>query len=67
VIFLLFIPLDVSQSNADLLSGLGGVFSSVQTTPVANTSAHSAVLLTTNHNLNPLEDTFASPGELCLL
>lgn len=54
---------DVSQSNADLLSGLGGVFSSVQPTPVANNSAHSAVLLMTNHNLSPLEATFTSPGE----
>lgn len=56
--------LDVSQSNADLLSGLGGVFSSVQPTPLANNSAHSAVLFTTNHNLSPLEATLASPGGL---
>lgn len=63
MIFLLFIGLDFGQSNADLLSGLGGVFSSAQTTPLPNNSAHSAVFLTANHNFSPLEATLASPGE----
>lgn len=60
----LFFP-DVSQSNTDLLSGLGGVFSSVPPAPLANNTAHSSVLFTTNHNLNPLETNFTSPGEYC--
>ena len=60
----LFFP-DVSQSNTDLLSGLGGVFSSVPPAPLANNTGHSSVLFTTNHNLNPLEVTFTSPGEYC--
>lgn len=63
IFFFLFSFSDVSQSNADLLSGLGGVFSSVQPTPLADNNAHSAMLFTTNHNLSPLEATFASPGE----
>lgn len=54
----------VSQSNTDLLSGLGGVFSSVPPAPLTNNTAHSPVLFTTNHNLNPLEATFTSPGGL---
>jgi len=62
----LFFP-DVSHSNADLLSGLGGVFSSVPPAPLANDTGHSSVLFTTNHNLNPLEATFTSPGEYCLV
>lgn len=61
-----FFP-DVSQSNTDLLSGLGGVFSSVPPAPLANNAGHSSVLFTTNHNLNPLEATFTSPGEYCLV
>ena len=60
----LFFP-DVSQSNTDLLSGLGGVFSSVPPAPLPNNTDHSSVLFTTNHNLNPLEVTFTSPGEYC--
>jgi hypothetical protein len=56
---------DVSQSNTDLLTGLG-VFSSVPA-PLANNTSHASVLFTTNHKLNPLEVTFASPGEYCLL
>jgi hypothetical protein len=63
--FLFF--LDVSQSNADLLSGLGGVFSSVPPAPLANDTGHSSVLFTTSHHLNPLEATFTSPGEYCLV
>jgi hypothetical protein len=55
---------DVSQSNTDLLSGLGGVFSSVPPAPLANNTGHSSVLFTTNHNLNPQEVTFTSPGGL---
>jgi len=60
----LFFP-DVSQSNTDLLSGLGGVFSSFPPAPLANNTGHSSMLFTTNHNLNPLEVTFTSPGEYC--
>jgi hypothetical protein len=58
-----FIFTDINQSNTDLLSGLGGMFSPVQPAPLANNTAHPAMLLTTNHNLNPLEPTFTSPGE----
>jgi hypothetical protein len=58
-----FPPLDVSQSNTDLLSGIGGVFTSVQPAALANNTAHSPILLTANHNLNPLEATFTSSGE----
>jgi hypothetical protein len=54
---------DINQSNTDLLSDLGGVLTSVQPVALANSNAHSAILLTTNHNLNPLEATFTSPGE----
>jgi hypothetical protein len=59
-IFMVLCFPDVSQSNTDLLSGLGGVFSSVPPAPVANNTAHSSVLFTTNHNLNPPETTFTS-------
>ncbi|XP_021931715.1 telomere length regulation protein TEL2 homolog isoform X2 [Zootermopsis nevadensis] len=52
----------ISQSDTDLLSDLGGVFTSVQPAALANNTAHSAILLTTNHNLNPLEATFTSPA-----
>jgi hypothetical protein len=66
MIFYLFLT-DIGQSNTDLLSGLGGVFTSVQPAALANSTAHSAVSLTTNHNLNPLETTFTSPGEKYIL
>lgn len=60
----LFFP-DVSQSNTDLLSGLGGVFNSVPPATLANNTGQSSVLFSTNHNVNPLEATFTSPGEYC--
>ncbi|XP_069678981.1 telomere length regulation protein TEL2 homolog isoform X1 [Periplaneta americana] len=49
------------HSNTDLLSGLSGGFSMLQTAPVTNNTAQSAMLLSSNHNLNPLETTFTSP------
>ncbi|XP_069678983.1 clathrin interactor 1 isoform X3 [Periplaneta americana] len=52
------------HSNTDLLSGLSGGFSMLQTAPVTNNTAQSAMLLSSNHNLNPLETTFTSPGGL---
>jgi hypothetical protein len=48
-----------------LLSGIGGVFSSVPPAPLANNTGHPSVVFNTNHNLNPLAATFTSPGEYC--